>query len=89
MDELVIATQRLGPLPELPHGHTVGQEDHIKSGAFGCLRQVLKMREVQTSVGVRARMPPGRDVMAIGVQEGSQFHLCAHVYLFTPPYSDH
>jgi hypothetical protein len=50
----------------VPDARAVGDEDLVEQAALGRLGQLDVVVDVDAGVGLRARMAPGRDVMAGG-----------------------
>ena len=59
------------------HAGAVGEEDHVELGALGRLRDLDVVVEVDMSVLLRARMPPGRDMVAGRIEIGPEPHFSA------------
>ena len=59
----------------LAHAEIVGQEDHVELAALGGARDLEIVLEIDAGVGLRARMPPRRDVMPGRIEEGAEPHL--------------
>src|SRR4029078_4370212 len=59
----------------IAHADVVGQEDHVELAALGGLRDLDVMFEVDAGVGLCARRPPRRDMVAGGVEEGAEAEL--------------
>jgi hypothetical protein len=55
----------------LSDAYVVGQKDHVELAAFGSLRELSVMLEIDTGVGLRFIVPPRRDVMSRRIEERS------------------
>src|SRR5262245_63116032 len=58
-----------------PHAHVVGEEHEVELGAFGGLRQLDVVPEVDAGVGLGVGVAPRRHVVAGRVEEGAEPHV--------------
>jgi hypothetical protein len=58
----------------LSNAHIVGEEDHVELGAFGGLRKLAVVSDVDARVGLRFFVPPGRDMVSCWIEECSKSH---------------
>ena len=61
----------------LAHRDVVGEEHHVHLGALGGARDLGVVLEIDAGIGLRLRVPPRRDVMAGGIEEGAEPELLA------------
>ena len=59
----------------LPHAEIVGQEHHVELAALRGAGDVEIVLEIDAGVGLGARMPPRRHMMAGRIEEGAEPHL--------------
>ena len=69
----------------LAHPEIVGEKDHVELGALGRLRHFHIVLEIDASVGLRARMPPGRDMMTGRIEKGAESELTFALAHRDPP----
>ncbi len=79
-DVLRRAAERLHVGP--PYAEIIGEEHHVEFAALGGARDLEVMLEIDAGIGLRARVPPRRDVMAGRIEESAEPHLAIAAQLF-------
>ena len=66
---------KIGMTLEIELGVTGGEEDGVELRGLGPLGQLLVVRDVEDPVGLAVRVPPGRLVVTVGVDEQVEVQL--------------
>ena len=81
-DELHRAAERLQV--GVAHAIVVGEEDEIEFRPLGSPGDLDIVPEIDAGIRLRARVPPGRDVVAGRIEEGAEAHLALSAHRFRP-----